>query len=104
MYPSDYGYASSECYQNKAFHQTDENDYRQETCTSTNWLYNGGYQWTLSPISGNRNGVRVVVDTGYVGSNVAGNRVGIRPTLYLSSSVKITGGNGTSSNSYMLSK
>ena len=40
MYPSDYGYASNECYTNEVFYQENEIDYRQEKCINSNWLYN----------------------------------------------------------------
>ena len=102
MYPSDYGYASSGCYETKVFHQINSDDYRKEECTSTNWLYTENYEWTLSAIIDNNNGIRAIINTGYVGSNVAANRLIQRPTLYLSPSVKITSGDGTKENMYEL--
>ena len=52
MYPSDYGYASRECYENEKLYQADKNDYRQEICVRTNWMYNNNFQWTLSSYVG----------------------------------------------------
>ena len=103
MYPSDYGYASHECYESEVFYRESGNDYRQETCTSTDWLYNGSVQWSLSPLSNNSRNVRLMSNFGNVGSNLAGVSYTVRPTLYLSSSVKITSGTGTSSDPYELS-
>ena len=98
MYPSDYGYASSGCRNGE---QT-LNDYDNETCTSTNWLYNSDYQWLLSPFSGINYYVRYVHSPGYVTTNQAVTAYGARPVIYLSSSVKITGGDGTLSSPYEL--
>ncbi|MCI8545494.1 MAG: hypothetical protein HFH09_04625 [Bacilli bacterium] len=41
---------------------------------------------------------------GYVNTNGANSSYGVRPVVYLDSSVKITGGTGTESNPYILSK
>ena len=98
MYPSDYGYASSGCRNGE---QTLSN-YSNETCKSTNWLYNSDYQWLLAPISGLRSDVRYVYSDGSVSSYYADNTYGPRLVTYLSSSVKITGGNGTLSSPYEL--
>ncbi len=98
MYPSDYGYASSGCRNGE---QTLYN-YDNETCTSTNWLYNSDYQWLLSPFSGINYYVRYVHSPGYVTTNQAVTAYGARPVIYLSSSVKITGGDGTLSSPYEL--
>ena len=98
MYPSDYGYASSGC-------RNDEQtfyDYYNETCRSTNWLYNSDNQWLLSPSAEDRIYVRYVISYGNVFEYDAGYPRGARPVIYLSSSVKITGGNGTLSSPYEL--
>ena len=100
MYPSDYGYASRGCYETEVFYQEDGNDYRQESCTSTNWLYNGSNQWLLSP---NNIRVRAINRIGYVATHLIPIRDTVRPTLYLSSSVKITSGTGTINDMYQLS-
>ena len=103
MYPSDYGYASRECYESRAFYQTDATDYRQEICTNTNWLYNGTYQWLLSNYIEYNGFVAIARSQGYIYYDRAGASVNIRPTLYLSSSVKITSGTGTIDDEYQLS-
>ena len=98
MYPSDYGYASSGCRNGEQLLV----NYENETCTSTNWLYNSDDQWLLSPYSGRRNRVRYVNSNGYVHISSAGSTNSTRLVIYLSSSVKITGGNGTLSSPYDL--
>ena len=96
MYPSDYGYASSGC-------RNDEqtlNFYNNSVCRSTNWLYNSDYQWLLAPITEGSDYVRRVHSYGNVYYINADNTYGARPVTYLSSSVKITGGNGALSSPY----
>lgn len=97
MYLSDYGYGSSSCYSGS----TSLYDYN--SCTSTNWLFNSAYQWTLAPRSGITKHALHVYSPGYVDGRNASSRSGVRPVTYLTSSVKITGGEGTSSSPYELS-
>ena len=65
-------------------------------------LRNLGVPYELVPVHA---GVAVAASAlvGNVGSNLAGVSYTVRPTLYLSSSVKITSGTGTSSDPYELS-
>ena len=98
MYPSDYGYASSGCRNG----EQPLFGYDNETCTSTNWLYNSDSQWLLAPRAENRRLVRRVYRLGRVDGHNAGYTNGARLVTYLSSSVKITGGNGTLSSPYEL--
>ena len=97
MYPSDYGYASSGCRNGE---QTLYN-YYDESCTSTNWLYNSDNQWLLAPNTESRRFLRAVLRSGFVNYTDASNAYGAL-VIYLSSSVKITGGNGTLSSPYEL--
>ena len=74
-------------------------------CKGTTWMfYSNNYWWTLSPRSGTSFDV---FDVGHNDGNVfcynadyADNAV--RPALYLSSEVKITGGTGTQSDPYTI--
>ena len=77
-------------------------------CRNTMWMYNRGYWWTLTPYSGNSAHVFAATN-GAIGYNVASHTYdnglsGVRPALYLSSEVKITGGDGSQSNPYTLSE
>ena len=97
MYLSDYGYAASE-----ECTKTLDN-YNDLTCKSNNWLFDKNYQWVLFQHPYRRYTVyRVVPDGNYGNLNVYENLYNVRPTLYLTSSVKITGGDGTSTNPYTL--
>mgnify|MGYP004712551245 FL=1 len=97
MYVSDYGYATSdECTKNL-------NEYNNITCKNNNWLFNSAYEWTLLHYSRYGFNALYVNSVGLVyAAEVYGSRCGVRPTLYLKSNVKITGGSGTSSNPYTL--
>ena len=97
MYASDYGYAvSDECTQNLY-------NYNNATCKNNNWLFKGIDEWTLLRFASISYGVFGVGSGGYVSSyDVSDDLFGVRPVLYLTSSTKITGGDGTSTNPYTL--
>ena len=74
-------------------------------CKGTTWMYYSNKAWrTLSPRSGTSYAVFNVNGTyGNLGSNSAyTSGVAVRPALYLSSEVKITGGDGSKSNPYTI--
>ena len=97
MYASDYGYAASDVCTSNLY------AYSSSTCTSNNWLFNSANQWTLSQYTDNNSSVFYLSSYGDMGATgVRENPFNIRPTLYLTSSVKITGGSGTSANPYTL--
>ena len=97
MYLSDYGYAASdECTKTLI-------NYSDSTCKSNNWLFDSNYQWTLFQNPYRSYTVYRVVPNGNYGNlNVYENLYNVRPTLYLVSSTKITGGSGTSTDPYTL--
>ena len=107
MYPSDYGYATSggsttsreECL---ATALNSWNDYSD--CKNNDWLLYSSAQWTITPYSGTSASVFYFSSLGYVYSYIVYNPIAVRPVLYLSSDVMITGGTGTSSDPYILSK
>ncbi len=100
MYASDYGYAASkECTSNLY-------DYSESVnCkTTNNWSDKSTNTWLLSQYSGSSLHAFVARLNGYVsdGDYVSTNEYAIRPTLTLSSNVKISGGTGTNSDTYKL--
>ena len=74
-----------------------------ETCKTTNYLIpSSGYYWLVSPYAGNSGYVRGVssdgtLDIGYR----AGNSYGVRPAVYLTSSLSLSG-SGTESDPYRI--
>ena len=100
MYASDYGYAASdECTQTL-------HNYNNSTCKENNWLYNIKVnEWTLPQVNSNSSLAFSIISIGGVGNfmrYVYGDLLAVRPVLYLISSVKITGGTGTSDNPYTI--
>ena len=73
------------------------------TCKNTTWMYINDYWWTLSPYAGDSFIVYTVYSDGHFyhyGASLTSNMV--RPSVYLSSEVKITGGDGSQNNPYTL--
>ena len=101
MYASDYGYAASkECTSNLASYSDSTN------CkTTNNWLDKSAATWLLPQSSGSSGDAFFVHSTGYVHNSidVTGFDLAVCPVLYLSSNVKISGGEGTSQKPYQLS-
>ena len=102
MYASDYGYASSNVCKYtcpNSIHCSDSQ------CYSTNWLYSGNDEWLLPQESDNSYTAFIVSSSGSVNDNcsVSSDENAVRPVLYLSSNVKISGGEGTSQKPYTLS-
>ena len=100
MYVSDYGYAAS-----PANWTTNLVSYNNDTNRNNNWMYMGGYKWTISRGSDSTNRAFFVDFTGAM-SDVSVNNLGgygVRPSFYLKSNVAITGGTGTSSDPYRVS-
>lgn len=107
MYPSDYGYATSggsttnrdACLAKELYNWDSSSD-----CYNNDWLYDSSTtQWTLTPHSSLSYRVFLVYNTGYVNSDRYARRsYGVRPSVYLTSNVKILGGDGTSNSPYTL--
>ena len=74
-------------------------------CYNNDWLYNSSnYQWTLTPDSSRSNNVFLVGILGLVGTYYANHtNNAVSPVLYLSSNVRITGGDGSRDNPFQLS-
>ena len=108
MYPSDYSYATSggsttnreACLAKELYNWDSSSD-----CYNNDWLYDSSTtQWTLTPSSSISNYAFVVFSTSGIVNNYGGVLYsrGVRPSVYLTSNVKISGGNGTSNSPYTL--
>ena len=110
MSASDYGYASSGCY-------SEQNLNLYNKCTSTTWLTKGegggsiAYEWMLTPSTSDTASVFYIVRNVNVTTYgtvsllpiaTTTSSMGVRPALYLKSSVYITGGTGTRSDPFIL--
>ena len=107
MYPSDYGYATSggstanreTCLDTELSNWDDYDD-----CFNNDWLYDSSNdQWTLTPHSSSSNPVFRVASYGNVFYSIASSSYAVFPALYLSSNVKISGGDGSESLPFTLS-
>ena len=99
MYASDYAYAASDACILTLY------NYDNTVCKENNWLFNLKVnEWLLAQNSTNRIYSFDIYSKGNVGSNgtVESSQFAVRPTLYLKSNVLITGGDGTSADSYTL--
>ena len=111
MYSSDYGYATSGgSTTNRASCLAKElNNWYSSSysdCKNNDWLYNSGTdQWTLTPSSAYSSSVFSVSNDGpvYSLSSAPETNVAVSPALYLSSNVKISGGDGSKTNPFTLS-
>ena len=99
MYPSDYGYAAS-----PDAWTTRLGSYNNSTITSSNWLYMGLFEWTITPSSKFPCIVFYVDHIGILYDAIdALSGFSARPVFYLESNVQLEGGSGTSSDPYRLS-
>ena len=73
-------------------------------CKTTTWMQNSivSVWWTLSSCKDDSYSVFEVVSSGFIESSDALNSSAVRPAVYLSSEVKITGGDGSQSNPYTI--
>ena len=106
MYPSDYGYAAGKT----CVRGTEPYNY-DRGCKNKDWLwmttssdYTNGYEWLMSPNSGNSNCAFFVGGSGYAQNNYYVKYASsARPSFYLTSSASISAGEGTLTNPYILS-
>ncbi len=109
MYPSDYGYATSggssknraSCMVMELYHWDDSS---YSDCKNNDWLYISDTQWTMSPRADTSYHVFRVNTSGNVGDyRTSFNPFAARPVVHLKSTIKITGGTGSSTDPFILS-
>ncbi len=100
MYPSDYGFGTSgtNCLTNALYSYSSSTE-----CINNDWLYDSSHtQWTITPQSYYSYSVVFVRNNGNVDNYFTSDSRGVRPVLYMKSTVKITSGDGSKENSYKL--
>ena len=105
MYPSDYGYATSggtTTDRNACLNKELYNWHSVSDCYNNDWIFNSAYQWTITPRASNSGGVFFLYNVGCVRSAYTDNTYGVRPVVFLKSSIKIVDGDGSSNNPYIL--
>ena len=108
MYPSDYGYATSggsstnraSCMERELYNWSESSC---EECYYNDWLlYTSYIQWTMSPIAAYSYYVFYVSSAGNAYEGYASYPFEIRPVIHLKSTIKITGGTGSSTDPFIL--
>lgn len=102
IYPSDYGYSvlASSCART-----INLSAYGQASCGGQSWLFGVGYQWTITPFVGNGNSsYRIRSDGIAIGNAEGGSNIGygVRPVVYLDSSVFKLSGDGSQKSPYII--
>ena len=92
MYVSDYGFAADP----SAWTLTMGN-YNNTTATSTNWMYMGLYEWTISRNAVNSNFAFRVYNGGFVSYGSVDYNTAVRPSFNLESSITYVSGSGSAS-------
>ena len=96
MYVSDYYYgASPSAWTLMGYNSDATKDYR--AATSTNWLYLGSYEWTISCLSESTDYAFYVDSTGYVDLDLVTSSYAVRPSFNLLSSTTYVSGSGSMS-------
>ncbi len=96
MYPSDYGYAAGSSCLSTTLYDYDSN------CKNSDYLFSGVTEWLQTP-SSNNSASATNLNNGYVIPFGGITRsYAVRPSLYLSSETKITDGNGSQDNPFIL--
>ena len=95
MYVSDYMYAvPQDKWTLYGYNSNSSRDYR--AAIGVNWMYMGLYEWTLAPRTDFSNDAFCVNHDGYVRNLYVRNYAfGVRPVLYLKSTIGYGGGSGT---------
>ena len=96
MYVSDYMYASGYIASNNTSTTGSSSNFM-----NLNWLYNG-YEWTITPRGNSDADAFIVNGTGIISHNVTYRGLGLRPTFYLKSTIKIKSGDGTFASPYII--
>ena len=102
MYPSDYGFSVGGEVRNICL-EKNLSSYDVDNCYENNWLlFTVNYQWTISPTSRSSIDIFTINSAGARSSYNAYNEGIIRPSVYLKSTVQITGGDGSEESPYTL--
>ena len=94
LYPSDYGYASS--------NNICRNQLSSPDCKNNNWIFIGMSQWTITPYKNSSMRSFSSLEHGIINDTNVSNPSNVRPTIFLKNHVKIIRGEGTNSNPYQI--
>ena len=99
IYPSDYGYASTnEACRDGIYYSTNN----VNNCENDNWLFKHSTYWTLSPNPEDPSAVFEVSEEGFVIEDYAVAPYGVFPAVFLKSDILIASGTGEEGNPYLI--
>ena len=107
IYPSDYGYATSggntvnreSCMATGIYYW---NSSSYDDCKNNDWLFKSNTMWTISPSPSISDYVFYVNYGGSIEYDYVHRTFNVFPTVYLKSTIKITGGTGSSTDPFIL--
>ena len=97
MYVSDYGYAASPKYWTYVGYNDSDSTKDYRAATTSNWMYMGLYDWTISRTADNSVYAFIVDSTGNVSDSNVANSYGVRPSFNLITPTTYYGGTGSMS-------
>ena len=99
MYVSDYGFATE-----PSSWTLTMDKYNDTSATSTNWLYVGLYEWTISRYADRSDNAFYVRDTGNVNYRRVYYHSGVRPSFNLESSITYVSGSGSANDPILINQ
>ena len=102
MYLSDYYYAATPTYWTYPGYSAYGSNYDYRAATSSNWLYSGLNEWTISRRSDHSEYAFDIDYSGRTSIYIVDGSMDIRPCFYLTSSITYVSGSGTSSNPFRI--
>ena len=99
IYPSDYGYASTDTTCRNNMFSSINNIYN---CKNENWLFKNLWYWTLSTYSDDSTSVFLVDGGGAVSGTHACDSNSVFPAVFLKSDILIASGNGEEGSPYLI--
>ena len=103
MYVSDYGYAASPSAWTLVGYNSSDSTKDYRAATSTNWMYMGLFEWTISRHADDSGRAFCVPYDGRVSNDRVGNKSGgVRPSFNLESSITYVSGSGSASDPILI--
>ena len=105
MYPSDYSYTYALGVDNTCYNAGNNCRTNKGGKPKNGWIYNtnsNSTEWLLSPFSAGSSSAFSLSGSGFVHGGDSRGSIGVRPSLYLVSNIKIDSGEGTKQSPYQL--
>ena len=97
MYAGDYGFATD-----KSYWTTSLSDFNTASVRSSNWMFSGLLEWTISRDSSATRYSYIIRDIGYLNYDSVDNSFAVRPVFNLNTKVQYSSGTGSKSNPYRI--